>query len=34
MQKAYLPIFAYEIAEENRLQAAEIKLYEILRNEE
>jgi len=34
MLRAYLPIFAYEVTEESRLHAAEIKLYEILINEE
>jgi hypothetical protein len=29
-----LPVFAYYAAEVSRLQAAEIKLYEILRDEE
>jgi hypothetical protein len=32
--RAYLPIFLYEVTEESRLHAAEIKLYEILINEE
>ena len=30
MLRTYLPVFAYEVTEESRLQAAEIKLYEIL----
>jgi len=34
MLTAYLPIFAYEVTEEGRLKAAQIKLYEILINEE
>jgi len=34
VQRAYLPVFAYEVTEECRLQAAEVKLYEILINEE
>lgn len=34
MLRAYLPIFAHEVPEESRLQAAEIKLHEILINEE
>jgi hypothetical protein len=34
MQRDYLPIFADEVIEESRLQAAEIKLYEILTKEE
>jgi hypothetical protein len=34
MQRGYLPISAYEVTEESRLQAAEIKLYEILINDE
>jgi hypothetical protein len=34
MQRAYLPVFAYKVTEECRLQAAEVKIYEILINEE
>jgi hypothetical protein len=33
MQRAYLPVFVYKVTEECRLQAPEIKLYEILINE-